>query len=118
MGSILENVMAQQLKSKNFDLRYFDSKRFGELDFVLQNNDKVDLLEIKSGKDYKKHAALNKVAAVSEWSFGKLIVFCKGNVEKEADIIYLPWYMIMFMEKAQIPKGSIHKLDLSALEQK
>lgn len=118
MGSILENVMAQQLRSQGFDLRYFDSKHLGELDFVLQDGSKVNVLEIKSGNDYKKHAALNKVAAVEEWNFGRLLVFCKGNVEREDKITYLPWYMVMFLEVAQIPLGSVHELDLSVLQVK
>ena len=115
MGSILENVMAQELRSKGFALRYFDSKRLGELDFVVQIGADVDILEIKSGNDYKKHAALNKVSAVAEWNFKKLIVLSKGNVEQEEQFIYLPWYMVMFIETAQIPLGSVHELDLSAL---
>ena len=71
-------------------MNYFDSKKYGELDFVIQNGLKVDILEIKSGNDYKKHAALNKVTAVEKWIFGRKIVFCKGNVEKEGNIEYFP----------------------------
>ena len=116
MGSILENVIAQELQSKGFDLRYFDSKRLGELDFIVQIGSAVDILEIKSGNDYKKHAALNKVSAVAEWNFKKLLVLSKGNVEQEDKFTYLPWYMIMFIETAQIPLGSVHELDLSVLQ--
>ena len=115
MGSILENVMAQQLKSNGFNLNYFDSKRYGELDFVVQNGAQVDLLEIKSGQDYKKHAALDKVLTVKEWEFGKSIVLCKGNIEQDEDIVYLPWYMVMFIKPAKVPPDSLHEVDLSAL---
>ena len=45
-------------------MNYFESKKYGELDFVIQNGLKIDLLEIKSGNDYQKHSALNKVSAV------------------------------------------------------
>ena len=68
MGSILENVFAQIIKSNGFSLNYFESKKYGELDFVIQNGMEVDLLEIKSGKDYKKHFALSKVSAVENWA--------------------------------------------------
>ena len=115
MGSILENVFAQAIKSNRFFLNYFDSKKYGELDFVIQNGLKVDILEIKSGNDYKKHAALNKVTAVEKWIFGRKIVFCKGNVEKEGNIEYFPWYMVMFYQREREPEGFIYKVDLSGL---
>lgn len=116
MGSILENVFAQELRSKNLSLCYFDSKKYGELDFVIQNGLKVDLLEIKSGKDYHKHAALDKVSGVAEWSFGKKIVFCQGNVEVDGDCTYLPWYMIMFYGLNKHDQKMIVDIDISALE--
>ena len=115
MGSILKNVFAQAIKSNGFFLNYFDSKKYGELDFVIQNGLKVDILEIKSGNDYKKHAALNKVTAVEKWIFGRKIVFCKGNVEKEGNIEYFPWYMVMFYQRERVPEGFIYKVDLSGL---
>lgn len=115
MGSILENVFAQAIKSNGFSLNYFDSKKYGELDFVIQNGLKVDILEIKSGNDYKKHSTLNKVTAVEKWTFGRKIVFCKGNVEKEGNIEYFPWYMVMFYQREKEPEGFIYKVDLSGL---
>ena len=115
LGSILENVMAQELKANGFGLYYFDSKRYGELDFVAQNGMKTDLIEIKSGNDYKKHNALDRVRAVTEWKFGKTTVFCKGNVEKD-DVDYLPWYMIMFYTQQKPEHELKHEVDLSALD--
>ena len=114
MGSILENVFAQAIKANGFRLNYFDSKKYGELDFVVQNGLQVDLLEIKSGNDYKKHAALNRIAAIENWKFGRKIVFCKDNVQVEDDIEYLPWYMVMFYQ-VQKPESFVYEVDLSAL---
>lgn len=114
MGSVLENMFAQSIKSSGFPLNYFDSKKYGELDFVVQNGMKVDLLEIKSGNDYKKHAALNRVSGVENWKFGRKIVFCKDNVMQEDGIEYMPWYMILFYRVAQ-PETFIYEVDLSAL---
>lgn len=116
LGSILENMMAQQIKSNGLGLHYFDSKKYGELDFVIQRGMCADLIEIKSGKDYKKHNALNKIAGVENWKFGRKYVFCKENVEKEGDIVYLPWYMIMFYKPDEPPKNFIYEIDLSGLE--
>ncbi len=115
LGSILENVMAQELKANGFGLYYFDSKKYGELDFITQNGMKTDLIEIKSGNDYKKHNALDRVRSVTEWKFGNTTVFCKGNVEKD-DVDYLPWYMIMFYSPEKIGHEMIHEVDLSALD--
>jgi len=115
LGSILENVMAQQLKSNGLALNYFDSKKYGELDFVIQNGLHIDLVEIKYGKDYKKHAALNNILAVKEWKINKTYVFCKGNIKVDNNIVYLPWYEIMFLKPDQIPQGMKYEIDLSNL---
>ena len=114
-GSIMENVFAQQLKSNGFSLRYFNKRNVGEVDFVLQQNTEVVLVEIKSGNDYKQHAALNNTMKVKEWNLKKAIVCCQGNVEKDKDIVYMPWYMIMFLKQNKIIDAKIN-LDLSGLK--
>ncbi len=116
MGSILENVIAQQLVSNGFSLRYFNKNRIGELDFVIQKGSDVVPLEIKSGNDYKKHAAIDNALKVSEWNLADGIVFCKGNVAQDGRIIYLPWYMIMFMKQDRMKGDSKVVLDLSNLK--
>lgn len=115
MGSILENIIAQELKANGFILNYFDSKKYGEIDFVLQNGMKTDLIEVKSGNNYKKHNALNSVLKVSDWKFNNTIVFCKDNIQKEERILYLPWYMIIFYQPEQIPTGMKFEVDLTGL---
>ncbi len=115
LGSILENVMAQQLKTNGFTLYYFDSAKHGEIDFAIQNGMKIDLIEIKSGKDYKTHRALDKIRSVSEWKFGKSIVFCKGNIENDNDITYLPFYMIAFYTPPEFPENFKYEVDISNL---
>ncbi len=114
MGSILENAMAQAIKANGMTPHYYDSKKYGEVDFVVQRGMKVDLLEIKSGSDYKKHNALDKVSSVENWTFDKQYVFCKGNIEDDDKIVYLPWYMILFYKLPQ--RASMHyKVDISGL---
>lgn len=88
MGSILENAMAQQMKSNGLHLHYFDAKKYGELDFVLQNGLRIELMEVKSGNDYKKYAALDKILKVKEWNTQRAYVFCKGNIEEENGVTY------------------------------
>ena len=115
MGSILENMIAQQLKSNGFNLNYFDGKRTGEIDFVIQNGMRIELVEVKSGNDYKIHSALNKIRKIEGWKFGKASVFCKGNVESDNGVWYYPWYMIMFEKPFQTPREMKYEIDLSAL---
>lgn len=114
-GSILENVFAQSITSKNMDLYYFDQKKFGELDFVLQNGKYIDLFEIKSGNDWKKHRSLDKALSVQEWSFRNIFIFCKSNVERAERACYLPFYMIMFYEPQKRPDSLIWEPEKNAL---
>lgn len=105
-GSILENAFAQALVSKGKDLFYYDSKAQNmELDFVVGDGAACDVLEIKSGNEFKKHKALDKALVNPEWDFKKAIVFSKSNIERDGDILYLPFYMVMFYgeEKEETP---------------
>lgn len=115
MGSILENAIAMQLKSNGYSLYYFDTKKYGELDFVIQNGMHVELVEVKSGNDYKKHNALDNVRNVTEWNIEKSYVFCKDNLCVENGIKYLPWYMVMFLKREKIETGTIFEVDISNL---
>lgn len=115
MGSVLENVMAMQLKSNGYSLNYFDTKKHGEVDFVIQNGTHIELIEIKSGNDYKKHNALDNVRGMSKWNIENSYVFCKDNIHVENGIKYLPWYMIMFLKREKIDAGTIFEVDISSL---
>ena len=115
LGSILENMIAQQFKCNGFSLYFFDTKKYGEVDFVIQNGMRIDLIEIKSGNDYKKHSSLSRIFSVDEWNINSAYVFCKANVEKIGGIQYLPWYMVMFYQPDRISRGMIHTVDMSNL---
>lgn len=99
MGSILENVFATQLKANGFSLRYVNKDKIGEVDFVVQQGSEIVPIEIKSGKDYMKHSALDNLLNVSEWKLNQAVVFCKDNVAQREKITYLPWYMVMFLKQ-------------------
>ena len=115
MGSILENVIAQQIKSAGLSLHFFDAKKYGELDFVIQNGLRIQLVEVKSGKDYKKHASLDRVRQVKEWQAEKSYVFCQGNIEEADGVTYLPWYEIMFLQPDRLPETMKFEVDISAI---
>lgn len=118
LGSILENVVAQQLKANGYDLYYFDANKYGEVDFVVSGGINTRLVEVKSGNDYKKHKALDNVLGISEWTFKDSIVLCKGNLEEAENITYLPWYMMAFICPDAQPKDLIYEVDLSALNER
>ncbi len=113
-GALFENVVAQELLSKGHKLYYFNSKKQGELDFVLELSGKVVPLEIKSGKDYKRHSALNNVLSNTEYGIEEAYVFSEGNVEVVEKRIYMPIYMIMFLEDCPL-ENTVYKLDLKGL---
>ena len=114
MGSILENVFAQIFTANGFKLWYFNKQKYGELDFVLQPGRKCLPVEIKSGKDYRRHTALDNILSVSEWKFEEAIVFCMDNVSTDGKVTYLPWYMAMFLKTPQ-PESYIVDADFSGL---
>lgn len=104
LGYLFENVVAQELVSCGYDLYYYNQKTIGEIDFIIQDGMDVIPIEVKSGKDYKKHNALNKLISVSNYKIKKSYVLCHSNIEKTDNIIYLPWYMTAFMERTKIDK--------------
>jgi uncharacterized protein len=113
-GSVYENVVAQELKAHGFDLYYYNSKKFGELDFVMEYEGQILPIEVKSGKYYERHNALSNVMSSSEYHIPEALVLCGGNVEVKEKVVYMPIYMMMFLEKKEI--GSVvYKLDLSDL---
>ena len=98
-GGIFENVVVQELRSKGFSLYYYNSNRLGELDFVIEYNGTSLPIEVKSGKDYTVHSALNHCVSNSQYEMQEAFVFADCNISKKDKITYLPIYMVMFMEK-------------------
>ncbi len=113
-GSIYENVVAQELKAHGFDLYYYNSKRTGELDFVVEYQGCVLPIEVKSGKDYERHNALSNVMSSAEYAIPTGLVLCNGNVKVDGRVVYMPIYMMMFLEK-EVVLDMNYKLDLSDL---
>lgn len=113
-GSIYENAVAQELHAHGFDLYYFNSKKQGELDFVVEKGGKALPMEVKSGKDYQRHNALSNVMANENYQIPQAYVFSNGNVSQEGRVLYLPIYMTAFLEK-QTPIDLVYKVDLTGL---
>lgn len=114
-GAVYENFVAQELAAKGYPLYYFNSKKLGELDFVIDDGNGVILpIEVKSGKEYYVHDALNNVLSVKNWSIPKAYVLCNDNVSTEGALTNFPIYMIMFFKKKDSGVGEF-RLDISQL---
>ena len=87
-----------ELVSKGFCCYYYNSNRLGELDFVIEYKGRPLPIEVKSGKDYMIHSALNNCLNNPQYEMSEGIVFANCNVEKKGKVVYLPIYMIMILE--------------------
>ncbi len=104
LGSVYETVVAQELKAHGFKLFYYDNKKNGEVDFLLDDapNLSVMPLEIKSGKDYQIHSALDKFLQIDEYNIHNAFVFSNAqDVNLINGVTYLPIYYIMCLDSIQ-----------------
>ncbi len=113
-GAHFENAVAQQLSANGFEPYFCKKKNLGELDFVIEMGGKVVPIEVKSGKAYKVHKALDNFMNVSDYHIEKAYVFSIGNVEKAGTVTYLPIYMCYLLKEQQIGK-MIVDLDIDGL---
>lgn len=96
-GALAENYVAGELTKHGISLNYYDRKSKHELDFVFPENGKISIIEVKSGKDYKKHSSLNMSQCLFADKIGRSIVMSGNNLEFEGGVLYLPMYMSMFI---------------------
>ena len=115
-GSIYENAVAEELFSHGLKLYYFNSKKQGELDFVIKIDDKLLPIEVKSGKNYLRHNALKNVIENKDYEIEKAYVLYNENIKRVGNIVYLPIYLMMFIKNREI-ENLIWKIDLSSLPQ-
>lgn len=115
-GSVYENVAAQEFKAHGFDLYYYNNKKNGEIDFLLERNGEILPIEIKSGKDYTKHSALNNLFSNPDYSIKEAYVFQNDNIMTKDKITYYPIYMMMFLENKIVIPDPIYKLDIDILK--
>ncbi len=113
-GAHFENAVAQQLKANGFEPYFCKKKNIGEMDFVIEMNGKVVPIEVKSGKSYKAHKALDNFMKVPDYHLEKAYVFSVGNVEKIGSVMYLPIYMCYLLKEQQLEQ-MIVDLDMDGL---
>lgn len=99
LGSVYESVVASELKAHGFNLYYYDNKQNGEVDFLIDDYNNLSILpiEIKSGKDYTVHSAINNLLKNHEIKQG--YVFSNARmISNINNILHLPIYYVMFIE--------------------
>lgn len=111
-GAIYENAVAEELYAHGWGLYYFNSKKQGEIDFLLERDLEIVPVEVKSGKAYERHNALGNVIRNDEYAIKKAIVLSNENLRVEGKILYAPIYMLMFIHKNTREKLSIYQFSL------
>ena len=99
LGTVYESAVASELKAHGHNLFYYDNKSNGEVDFLIDDYDNLSVvpIEIKSGKDYTIHSAINKFLTNKDYNVKKGYVLSnERKIFEKNNLIYLPIYMIMF----------------------
>lgn len=103
LGTVYESVVAQELHAHDYTLHYYDNKKKGEVDFLIDDfrNLAVLPIEVKSGKDYKVHSALNAFITTPDYNISQAIVLSnEREVKKDEGILYMPIYYCMFFHRS------------------
>lgn len=102
LGTVYESVVASELKAHGFNLFYYDNRSRGEVDYLIDDYDSLSVLpiEVKSGKDYTVHSALNHFLSNEDYNIKKgLVLSNEREVMEKGKIIYMPIYYIMFLKQ-------------------
>lgn len=100
LGAVYETVVAQELKAHGHELYYYDRKKIGEVDYLIDDFESLNVLpiELKSGKDYKNFKALPKLLLNPNYNMSKgYILSNQKEIRKDGKIIYYPIYFVMFL---------------------
>ena len=100
LGSVYECVVASELIAHGHKLFYYDNRTKGEVDFLIDDYDSLSAvpIEVKSGKDYTVHSALNAFVSNEDYHVKKAIVLSnEREITTKNKITYLPIYNIMFI---------------------
>lgn len=114
-GSIYENAVAQELVAHGITPYYYNNKKRGEVDFIIEINGQVLPIEVKSGKDYTIHSALRNLLNCGAYHLPEAVVFNNSNLHTVGSVTYAPIYMVMFLQPVD-DTPAYYKVDLSALQ--
>lgn len=101
LGSVYESVVASELIAHGYKLFYYDNRSKGEVDYLIDDYDSLSAvpIEVKSGKDYTVHSALNNFVQNEDYNIKKaFVVSNERTVTTKGKITYIPIYYIMFFK--------------------
>ncbi len=104
LGSVYETVVASELIAHGHRLFYYDNRSKGEVDFLIDDFESLSAvpIEIKSGKDYTVHSALNTFVGNEDYHIRKAFVLSnEREISHKGKITYLPIYFVMFFENGK-----------------
>lgn len=102
LGAVYETVVASELAAHGYKLYYYDNRRNGEVDYLIDDYDSLSAvpIEVKSGRDYTIHSALNKFTSNEDYHIQKAyVVSNERTITTKGKITYIPIYYIMFFQK-------------------
>ena len=101
LGSVYESVVAQELRAHGHKLFYYDNRKLGEVDYLIDDHTAMSAypIEVKSGKDYTVHSALNNLLKNPDYNIlAATVISNERKIHREGKVTYLPVYFVMFME--------------------
>ena len=104
LGAVYESVVASELKAHGHNLFYYDNRHKGEVDYLIDDYDSLSVvpIEVKSGKDYTIHSALDHFVDNEDYNIKKAFVLSnEREVRQDGKIIYMPIYNIMFFGREE-----------------
>ena len=103
LGSVYETVVASELVAHGYRLFYYDNRSKGEVDYLIDDFESLSAvpIEVKSGKDYTVHSALNTFVSNEDYHIQKAFVLSnEREVSTNGKITYLPIYYVMFFNNS------------------
>lgn len=100
LGTVYESVVAQELQAHGHQLYYYDNKQRGEVDFLIDDYQSLSVvpIEVKSGRDYTIHSALQHFTITPEYNIKEAIVLSNGReIKHKGNITYMPVYNVMWL---------------------
>ncbi len=110
LGSVYESVVAQELAAHGHKLFYYDNKQKGEVDFLVDDYRNIGVLpiEVKSGKDYSTHSALDNLLTTPDYGVKSALVLSNSReIRTDGKVTYLPVYSVMFINADEVSLNEV-----------
>lgn len=112
-GAVYENYVAQELAAHGFgSVYYYQSKKHGEVDFLVESAGSVLPIKVKSGKDFTSHKALDNLMSEPEFKLPAAWVFSNsGKIVSKGKTTYFPIYFLMFLQHMGLIEPLIYRVE-------